>query len=84
MADPRKDGEFMVPRVWLHDLDDDDSTRAGEGANAAAGAGDADGAQFIEITGDKVRDEDEENIRCAIRSGCGVAQGCPCASFTAC
>jgi hypothetical protein len=52
----RGDGEFTVPRVWLHDLDDEDSTRAGEGADA----GDADGALFIEITDDKTRDD--ENI----------------------
>jgi hypothetical protein len=74
----RGDGEFTVPRVWLADLDDEDAPPDADPAAAADAAADA----FVPITGNPTLDDPA--IFCAIRSACGVAQGCPIATFGAC
>jgi hypothetical protein len=77
----RGDGEFTVPRVWPRDIEEDDLI--GEGERVAGVDGDAtDDARFVNLTGDSTRDNQE--ILAAVRSGCGVVQGCLIATFGAC
>jgi hypothetical protein len=66
--------------VWLHDLDEKDSPGAG-GRVAAADASDDDETRFIELSDNAA--VDGATIKAAVRSSCGVAQGCPVATFAA-
>jgi hypothetical protein len=75
----RGEGEFRVPRVWLTDLDEEDG---GDGDPLASPAADARPEDYIELTGDRATDD--AIIMRALRSACGVAKGCPIATFGAC
>lgn len=73
----RGNGEFTVPRVHAGDLDDDDLYD-----DIGAPTSGPDDAAFVELMGDSSRDG--AIVLRAVRSCCGVAQGCPAATFGAC